>query len=440
MDEKTSKRIAALSQKAVKKELVLTDLKPVPIAERNKKKTLSETVTKADKTYTISTAYDLNGETVTLPPNVTLQFKDGGSISNGTLIGRNTIIHADRKVFSKLSVQGTFDCPGNVGWFASGCEVVSNQYGIYVGQRIDETDALQYALDSSFRELHFPTKPFYITAPLLLSREKRLVLHGSDMKLSMEQTGVGMMNNTIIFSDKDITLLSVAVSESYQNAVTIEGGSFDVSLCKNFTQNCIEVHADEAGQRIWGLTINTSVKGAYGSTTGCGICINHIENRQLTTDLAYITCVRINSRISNFGIGIRAMNYRQTEYHNWCTDLRIDGYISNCPCAIDTNVEDADLRATLQAGYYYDSRKNEQPLIRYTGPFRATVACPIYDLQTPGNVSAPDGSTVETRYSNQYAIEITRPEAVITEYGTFHSFHLVSDRSGKYPVKGTIPD
>ena len=440
MNEKTYERIATLSQKAIKKEkLVLTDLQAVPITERNKKKTLAETVTKPGKTYTISTAYDLNGETVTLPPNVTLQFKDGGSISNGTLIGRNTIIHADRKVFSKLSVQGTYDCPGNVAWFADGNEVIENQWGIYVEDRTDQSADLQYALNSSFRELHFPPKPYYIAHTLEIWREQTLILHGSAMKLSMEQIGAGMRNNTIIFSDLDITLLRIAVCESYQNAITIEGGSFDVSLCENYTQNCIEVWADKAGYRIWGLVINTNVKGKYAHTGGVGININPVENDQLTSKEAYVTNIRINSNISNFGIGIKATNYRgQTGYYNWCTDLRIDGSISNCPCAIDTNVEDADLRATLQAGYYFDSLNNGQPLIRYTGPFRASIACPIYDLQTPGIKFKPDGSPAETIYSNQYALEITRPEAIVTSYGPFRSYYLTSLKMKKPSVKGTI--
>lgn len=436
------KAIETIKKSTVKANIAVGALTAVPLSER-KKKSFAETVVNANKTYTISTAYDLNGATVMLPANVTLQFTGGGHISNGTIVGRNTIIRADRRVFFDLNVRGTFDCPGNVAWFADGSEVEDTQWGIFVRQRNDDTKNIQLALDSDFRELHFPPKPFYITDTLILRMEKRLILHGSPMKLPMASAGTEMRNTSILFSDLNICLLRIAVNEKpeRQHSVAIEGGNFDVSLCKNYSSSCIELRTDN-DEKMWGVAINTAVKGRDGNKYGCGIDINPVECAREAYNYAYASNIRINADVCNFGIGIRATNYIDLStghYFNWCTDLTIDGSIAGCPLAIDTNVEDADIRASIQAGYFFDNISNQKPLIRYTGAFRASVASKIYDLSTAGLATMEnDPSSCVTKYSNQYALEITRPEATVTAYGAFRSFYLSSNRMGKMCVIGDI--
>lgn len=65
-------------------------------------------VNTANTIYHIQYDYDLNGQTITLPAGCVLEF-DGGSVSNGTLVGNSTIISAGViKIFSSVTFSGTW--------------------------------------------------------------------------------------------------------------------------------------------------------------------------------------------------------------------------------------------------------------------------------------------------------------------------------------------
>lgn len=397
------------------------------------KKTFAETVSKPDKSYTITQVYDLKGETVLLPQNTTLFFREGAGLKNGTIIGQNSIILACHKVFNRVSVQGTWKCVGNVAWFAEGCSIPESEIGIYYPmQPVDDTEGLQYALDSAFRELHFQPVPYYITDTLILHKEKRLILHGSRMKSTLDECTEAVRNTTIIWSNRDITLLSISPDEqnyqgkTYQVCIGIEGGCFDVSRCYYYSSPCIEVIANDQ-QKIWGLFINTTIKGNNQHVGGIGISINPYQNLGVGNNEAFITQVRIDSMIANFEIGIRAKNYQEGKrFFNWCTDAVFDGYITNCPCAIDTDV-DSDIRCTIQAGYFFSKKENQQTLVRFTGE-RATMSSNIYDIQDERN----------NLWSNQNALEVMRTDAAVTIHGQFHTYYYLSQRLGWPMVKGTV--
>jgi hypothetical protein len=71
--------------------------------------------------YVIRYDYDLNNQTITIPENCVLEF-DGGSLSNGVIVGQHDTIIASYKIFSNVNVTGDWNCNGNVQWWASGCE------------------------------------------------------------------------------------------------------------------------------------------------------------------------------------------------------------------------------------------------------------------------------------------------------------------------------
>ena len=63
-----------------------------------------------DTKYIIKWDFDLEGKTIILPPNVLLEF-DGGSLSNGTIVGDNTTIiqyQEDDKIFNNVTLNGTY--------------------------------------------------------------------------------------------------------------------------------------------------------------------------------------------------------------------------------------------------------------------------------------------------------------------------------------------
>jgi hypothetical protein len=66
-------------------------------------------VNTANTIYHIQYDYDLNGQTITLPANVTLQF-DGGSFANGTIVGNHTKVSSKNVCFKKsLKFNGSWD-------------------------------------------------------------------------------------------------------------------------------------------------------------------------------------------------------------------------------------------------------------------------------------------------------------------------------------------
>lgn len=380
------------------------------IVQVNTSKTFAEQLTKEHCIYKINDQHDLGEQTVTLPRGSVLVFHGSGALLNGTIVGQDSVIRAEEKVFYDVQVKGTWKCIGNAGWFAESSDIVERNNVCYIQKYRNESTGLQAALDSAFRELVIPPKAYYIGSTLVLRKEKKIVMQGSGMKLGLEQCQPNIANTAILFSDLNICLLRIAVNEGMsfnQSMVQIEGGNFDVSLCQSYTSNCIEVRSD-SNEKLWGLVINTNVKGKFGNTYGVGININAIENRYST---GYITQVRINSNVSNFGTGVKAANYMDiptARYYNWCTDVTIDGAIINCPVAIDCDTDDCDIRAMVQAGYFFDSKDNDSALIRLNTA-RGAISSNVFDIRLNGS----------GKWSNNYALNIVRESCGIVPYGAF---------------------
>lgn len=411
---------------------------------------LQNAITKSNTTYCIVANYNLGNNTLTLPEGSSLEFR-GGSISNGTIVGKNSSIIADDKVFYKTNLEGTWRCVGNVGWWAEGSSTILWE-GSNVPLTKDNGADIQKALDSSFRELVFPPKLYYTGTTLVLRKEKKLVLQGSDMKLSLIECKDSIHNSAVIFTDKDIDLFIIAVTENNDRpaTVTIEGGSFDVSRCIDketqlfipYTHSCIKVKTN-SGEKMWGININTQIKAAPTNTTGIGIDLcPDIDKRAESVELGhlkynldmfgYATQVRINGTISNFATGISAKNYMNTVvvngkdpntlYYNWCTDVQTDCTIINCIEAIYSNT-DIDIRGMIQAGHFYPGNENNGKALINLDSTRASVGANIYDIAL--------GDTT------QYALNVMHPSAIIVSYGAFRSVEKAGPAQvGKIAITG----
>lgn len=396
---------------------------------------LTSQLTLENRTVTVGHEFDLGGETIDVPRGVTLRFTNGGYLANGTLRGHGSYIDATRRVFDNIKVEGSWTCTGNVLWWADGCDFVEYKPNtLHIPTPKDETDALQLALDSSFRELHFPPRPYYVARTLVLRREKRLVLHGSRLAQSLNQMQPMVENTCVIFSNRDITLLKIDVNEGRgqwsQSSVCIEGGTFDVSLCDGYSSSCILLSTDGEA-RMWGVRISTAVRGSRTKVSSVGISLNPVADPSAKGNKAYATDVRLDCEVSGFTTGIVALNHTAADGYtpyNWLTSLTIDGCIRDCETAIISNVEGLDVRAMLQAAPCFSTKENGAALVVYDGTSMG-ISSDFYDLTL--SAIAPGGSTC---YQHQYALRATVPNSFVATYGVFAAKVALARLNGNEPL------
>lgn len=108
------------------------------VSSINKNILTQDMIKKTNTQYIIQYDYDLGGETITVPEGCVLQF-EGGSLSNGTLYGNSTLIHADSGGY-------IFDSISFIGNFKNGC-FYADWFGCADVE--DCSDNLQWAIDAA---------------------------------------------------------------------------------------------------------------------------------------------------------------------------------------------------------------------------------------------------------------------------------------------------
>lgn len=98
-----------------------------------------------NKLYRILFDIDLNGETLTLPANCTLDFQ-GGSFSNGTIIGSNTTVLPNGYKIQNVSLEGSFKYPDGVNAVSSDGLCLNNVYDILDKQNLATTEVNNYVV------------------------------------------------------------------------------------------------------------------------------------------------------------------------------------------------------------------------------------------------------------------------------------------------------
>lgn len=87
------------------------------VSSINKNILTQDMIKKTNTRYIIQYDYDLNEKTITIPEGCVLQF-EGGSLSNGTLVGNNTNIIATNKIFNSVIINGTYNISNiYLSWF-----------------------------------------------------------------------------------------------------------------------------------------------------------------------------------------------------------------------------------------------------------------------------------------------------------------------------------
>ena len=249
--------------------------------------------------YKIVDHIDLQGETLTMPANCTLDFQ-GGSFSNGTIIGSNTKIKAGlQKIFNTdITLSGT--------WIAD--SLSPEHFGIIGIDATQDTTYIQKALDCcsaiNIKTVKLQNKTYQISSSLLIQSNiklegaaSRVWNNGSATILSLAEnvvgitvestgveindlkitgnttnTGISFTNRSYYFSGNRIITAGLGIGFDIQSSWTyifnlcrIEGGTIGFKIQEGTSgtfNSCVAFSCTEYGFYVTKLN--------YGSFNGCG--------------------------------------------------------------------------------------------------------------------------------------------------------------------------
>ena len=249
--------------------------------------------------YKIVFDIDLGGTTLTLPANCTLDFQ-GGSFSNGTIVGSNTKIESGlTKIFgTDITLSGT--------WIAD--SLSPEHFGIIGIDATQDTTYIQKALDCcsaiNIKTVKLQNKTYQISSSLLIQSNiklegaaSRVWNNGSATILSLAEnvvgitvestgveindlkitgnttnTGISFTNRSYYFSGNRIITAGLGIGFDIQSSWTyifnlcrIEGGTIGFKIQEGTSgtfNSCVAFSCTEYGFYVTKLN--------YGSFNGCG--------------------------------------------------------------------------------------------------------------------------------------------------------------------------
>lgn len=140
--------------------------------------------------YEIRYDFDLNGETIEMQEGCTLKF-NGGSLSNGKVVGNDTIIESSPiQIFKNISILGTWNCISYSEWF----------------------DNIQSIFDkSTFTNIRF-VNTYVLKEPIIISRDNINIDGGG--KFFTENTNVFRISNCSNINISSLSFSALAASDS----------------------------------------------------------------------------------------------------------------------------------------------------------------------------------------------------------------------------------
>lgn len=89
--------------------LAPSELRAREVVKVTKNGKIESQVTRSGVEYIIQSKFDLNGNSLTVPPDCAIRFEKKGRLQNGTLVGNNTEIYSKKnKVLRNISIKGTY--------------------------------------------------------------------------------------------------------------------------------------------------------------------------------------------------------------------------------------------------------------------------------------------------------------------------------------------
>lgn len=217
----------------------------------------------ANSIWNIVHHHDLSSATVTLPIGVVLKTA-GGSLSNGTLTGVNTIIEGSIMIFqTNLIVNGTWD--SNDGLKPTWFETES-----------DDTNRLQKVFNMSDNDFTVDLQgaTFILQSTILLNRNKVVTINGNGATLTTTSGNNGLLFMSISSGTVSCNGVLFDGAQIGQRGVYVTGANlnFYENTFVNFytlTLSAISIFIDYSVQTDKVATIrNNKITEMYGVTTG----------------------------------------------------------------------------------------------------------------------------------------------------------------------------
>ena len=284
--------------------------------------------------YKIVSDIDLNNTTLTLPANCTLDFQ-GGSFSNGTIIGSNTRFSGNIKLDTTLTFSGTYLLDTvNVDWF-------------YTTRGSDASPYIQAALD--FAKLIKASVTFgnKLTSGYVIGTTLNceVPIIGNNARLSSTTVGVlnckdecSLDNLYIDFypyqgdsgvTDNKVVAVNIGGDTTtynhYINNVTIDGFYYGIVMTNAWNLRCsnLRIIRTRVGIQAYGKCVNNSIVNANIDCKGTNsICIafNDEVDHAASTYLSEGWTIS-NSILTSAQYGIFGVNMSNTFISNCIIDL-----------------------------------------------------------------------------------------------------------------------
>ena len=284
--------------------------------------------------YKIVSDIDLNNTTLTLPADCTLDFQ-GGSFSNGTIVGSNTRFSGNIKLDTTLTFSGTYLLDTvNVDWF-------------YTNRGLNASPYIQAALD--FAKLIKASVTFgnKLTSGYIIKTTLNcdVPIIGNNARLSSTTVGVlncknecSIENLYIDFypyqgasdvTDNKVIAINIGGETStynhYINNVTIDGFYYGIVMTNSWNLRCsnLRIIRTRIGIQAYGKCVNNSIVNANIDCKGTNsICIafNDEVDHAASTYLSEGWTIS-NSILTSAQYGIFGVNMSNTFISNCIIDL-----------------------------------------------------------------------------------------------------------------------
>lgn len=287
----------------------------------------------ANTIYEIRYAFDLDGETLTIPSGCTLKF-DGGRIINGCIDSDDLNVVADSKCFDNITFDGRFKSFGVVqlSWFIDEYPSSADD------TTIDNTSDIQFVMDDSgAMNVEFPTDKYLrITRTIDVQRAVNIIAKNGQKRIPETQSAVSGNRLPCVFSKNVVTLFDYNIKgidgTDATNSFPINIGAINLYVDCEYndlsdkTTPIIKFKTNYSGS-VYGLVFDANiVSKRYEVTIGTDTDnINNYTGILIDIYKGSLSYIKINGTIFGTYYGVVTNSTTSNPSSNWITDITING-------------------------------------------------------------------------------------------------------------------